>query len=83
MKATNDELPTEDQLDREAVYKFSILHKGWELDNKGWIMQDGRIFTTSHTSVYEMSAAELERKIVETQRSLDGLRYALISTRMP
>lgn len=63
----------------KEIFRFKILHAGWELDNEGWIIeQDGRreLRTTSHTSECEMSLRELEEKIIETQESLDGLLKA-------
>ena len=27
--------------------RFTILHADWELDNVGWIANDGRVYTTS------------------------------------
>lgn len=56
------------------------MHIGWELDNVGWIIEheDGRreLRTTSHTSECEMTRQELEKKIVETQKSLNSLLKA-------
>lgn len=74
------ELPTIERLQREFVHKFFILHNGWELDNEAWLW-DGRVFTTSHDVVYEMSDREIEDKIIETGCSLYGLKYALAAKR--
>ena len=64
----------------KEIFRFKILHAGWELDNEGWIIEheDGRraLRTTSHTSECEMPLRELEEKIIETQESLDGLLKA-------
>ena len=58
--------------------EFLILHSGWEMDNKGWIMYDGTVFTTSHGgNYYVMKEGELIRKIAETEHSLAGLKHAL------
>jgi hypothetical protein len=61
----------------KEIFRFKIMHSGWELDNEGWIVEheDGRreLRTTSHTSECEMSSRELEDKITETQNSLNGL----------
>jgi len=64
----------------KEIFRFKILHAGWELDNEGWIVEheDGHreLRTTNHTSECEMSLRELEEKIIETQESLDGLLKA-------
>jgi hypothetical protein len=56
------------------------LHYSWELDNIGWIIEheDGRreLKTTSHASECEMTSQALEKKIAETQKSLNGLLKA-------
>ncbi len=58
--------------------RFTILHAGWELDNVGWIANDGRVYTTSHGGApYPMSTGELKAKIEETTESLHGLVRAL------
>ncbi|MDE0672563.1 MAG: hypothetical protein OXH72_12560 [Caldilineaceae bacterium] len=58
--------------------RFTILHAGWELDNVGWIANDGRVYTTSHGSApFPMSMDELKAKIEETTKSLHGLVRAL------
>ena len=63
------------------IYEFTILHEGWEMDNKGWIEQqpDGtlKLITTSHGRQYTMSYHELKEKIIETETSLKGLRRAM------
>ena len=54
--------------------RFTILHAGWELDNVGWIANDGRVYTTSHGGApFPMSKAKIE----ETTESLHGLVRAL------
>ena len=72
---------TEEELDRDCSDTFVILHRGWELDNKGWVMRDGSVFTTSHTRAYEMDAADIKLKIREAELSLAGLKYALAATK--
>lgn len=58
--------------------RFTILHAGWELDNVGWIANDGRVYTTSHGGApFPMSMDELKAKIEETTESLHGLVRAL------
>ena len=46
-----------------VIYEFTILHDGWEMDNRGWVTKDGRIFTTSHGGPYEMEIGELEDEV--------------------
>ncbi len=58
--------------------RFTILHAGWELDNVGWIANDGRVYTTSHGGApFPMSMDKLKAKIEETTESLHGLVRAL------
>ena len=64
-----------------VVREFLILREGWEMDNLGWITEDGKVYTTSHGGrPFEMSVDEVQKHIDETGRSLAGLlqaRYAL------
>lgn len=66
----------------KLILRFKILHSGWELDNIGWIIEheDGHreLRTTSRTTECEMTAQALEKKIAETQRSLNGLLKAKV-----
>ena len=66
---------TYEEIDGSRVKStFAILHSGWEMDNVGWITEDGRVWTTSHGGApYEMGADELREKISEILSSLDGL----------
>ena len=59
--------------------RFVILHEGWEMDNVGWIANDGRIWTTNHGRLQSMNRNELETRIQEAEASLRGLRRALDS----
>ena len=74
-------MKTEEELDRDCLFTFLILYKGWECDGKGWVMHDGSVFTTNHNHVCEMSVAEIEMKISEAEFSLAGLKYALTATK--
>lgn len=58
--------------------EFVILHDGWEMDNRGWITTDGKVYTTNHGGdhVYEMSLGEIDGKIAEADYSLQGLKKA-------
>ena len=68
---------TTEELDRDCDFTFVIMHAGWDLDNKGWVMHDGSVFTRNHNRVCEMPAAEMEAKISETEFCLAGLKHAL------
>ena len=69
---------TIEELDRDCRFTFIILYRGWEMDNKGWVMDDGSVFTTRDGHIVQgMSTAEIEAKISETDLSLAGLKHAL------
>ena len=72
---------TEEELDRDCYFTFVIMHKGWELDNKGWVMDDGSVFTTNHMTVCEMTAADIVHHISKTESCLFGLNLALTATK--
>ena len=69
---------TIEDLDRDASHTFTILRKGWEMDNTGWIYSDGRIFGTNCGHPYEMTSMELELNLMETEMSASGIKYALL-----
>ena len=46
------------------------------MDNKGWVTEDGKVYTTSHGGLYEMSIRELKDTISDTKKSLDSLEKA-------
>ena len=74
--------PAIEELDRDFESKFIILYDGWEMDNEGWVMPDGRVFTTSRgIDVVEMNTLEIESKIKVAEASLVGLKRALIATK--
>ena len=57
-----------------VVREFLILREGWEMDNLGWITEDGKVYTTSHGGrPFAMSIDEVQNHIDETNRSLAGL----------
>ena len=73
---------TIEELDRRCDFTFLILYRGWEMDNKGWVMDDGSVFTTRDGHIVEkMSATEIEARISETELSLAGLKYALTAAK--
>lgn len=59
---------------------FIILHKGWEMDNFGYVEEDDKykrtLHTTNHGKKCIMSKEQLLDKIEETKASLDGLLKA-------
>ena len=61
-----------------SVLEFPILRIGWEMDNVGWITEDGKVYTTSHESRFqEMIKEELQALINVSEESLLGLKKAL------
>ena len=58
---------------KKVVYEFIVLHKGWEMDNEGWVTEDGRMWCTNHGGLYEMGATELHEFIDTTTKSLNQL----------
>ena len=58
----------------KIIKEFVILHRGWEMDNLGWIVEDTEskeltLMTTNHESSCVMTKEELFRKISETRES--------------
>ena len=56
---------------------FVILHEGWEMDNQGFILEDGTVWTTSHGKLYQMEVGEAVENIKELSTSLAGWSRAL------
>ena len=63
----------------KVIHEFVILREGWELDNFGWVTEDGEVFSTSHGGEprYLMTGTELLGYIEEHESALAGLRKAL------
>ena len=58
--------------------RFVILWAGWELDDMGWIANDGRVWmTASGHGPTLMSERLLRERIAETTACLEGLGRAL------
>jgi hypothetical protein len=59
----------------------TILHDGWESDNRGWVcrMADGSVqaFTTNHGGVCRFTSEDVESYIDTTKQSLTSLVDAL------
>jgi len=65
----------------KTVFRFRILHDGWDSDNEGWVEQDDsgeyKIYSTNHDQIYEMDKKELEAKLFEYQSVVLGTYKAL------
>ena len=57
----------------KIIYEFTVLHNGWDMDNKGWITQDGRVWLTDHGALYSADETEISSLIETTIESLQGL----------
>ena len=69
------------QLEPEKILcEALILREGWEMDNKGWVVQmkDGSVygFTTSHGGLYAWTNEKMDEQIALTQESLASLTEA-------
>lgn len=56
-----------------VVRKILLLREGWELDEDGWILEDGRVFGTNHNRLCELDEADIERVMEKVAASLSGL----------
>jgi hypothetical protein len=69
----------------KKVGEAVVLHEGWEMDNRAWVIEDEfgtrELRTTSHGGECVMTMNELDEKIMETEKSLNGLKMikALVS----
>ena len=61
----------------EVVYEFKVFHHEWECDGYGWITADGRIWLTSHGSLYEGDVSEIKGMIGELTVSISGMNEAI------
>lgn len=66
---------------KRVIHQATILHDGWEMDNRAWIveMESGEVvaLTTSHGGLYRWTRAEAEEKLAETEGSAASIRKAL------
>jgi hypothetical protein len=64
----------------KTIHDFRVLHDGWEMDNRAWIMEDDNgeriLYTTNHGVLCKMTNKELLAKIRETENSLADLKTA-------
>jgi hypothetical protein len=62
-----------------TIYKFKILH-GSETDNEAFVFENSsglrEIMTTINGKERRLTLQDVERKITETEDSLDGLKHA-------
>ena len=61
----------------KVVLKFEIPHCGWEMDDVGWVTEDGRIWETNHGGLCEMSPqelAELDERVDAWARGVHNAR---------
>ena len=65
----------------KLLYKFTILHKGWEMDNIGYIIKDqydkNLIILTSHENFYFGKINQLEGKLLEYEKAIKETKEAL------
>lgn len=66
---------------KQLLCTATILYEGWEMDNKGWIveLEDGRIIglTTSHGSICLWDKEEAIQNLEHIEASAASLRKAL------
>lgn len=66
---------------KAVLHTATLLYKGWEMDNHGWIVEieDGSklALTTSHGGLYRWAKKEAEEKLRETEASAESIRKAL------
>ena len=72
---SEDEKVTEIE-DRKVIHHFTVLHEGWELDNDGWVTDDGRVWMTNHGSLYETDEEELQGHLKRIQDCAGSIRKA-------
>lgn len=65
----------------EIVFEFPVLHTGWELDDKGYVVRDEGgdlcLVLTNHGRPYPAEVGELEKKIAEYTEAITKTREAL------
>lgn len=67
--------------EHKVILEFPILYQGWELDDKGWVMEreDGSryLLTTNHGSHYLGDPERLRDKIKEYEEAIELTEEAL------
>ena len=61
----------------KVISEFLILHEGWEMDNQGWVLEDGSLRATNHGGLYVMDQRELEGFLRTTKEVVTGLEDAV------
>ncbi len=68
---------------KQVLYKATIMHTGWESDNRAWLveLEDGRkvVLTTNHGSIVEMTLDYVNKKLQETTNSIGSIRALLLN----
>jgi hypothetical protein len=62
------------------VSKFKILHYDWEMDNHGYVVNDGcknKIITTNHGRLMETGIDYLRYKIKEYENAIEDTKEAI------
>lgn len=63
------------------LHEATIMHVGWESDNKGWIVEceDGKIkaLTTDHGSICQWSGQDMHDTLESTKQSLLDIEAAI------
>ena len=66
----------------KLLYEFTILHKGWEMDNSGYIVKDqydkNLIILTSHGNFYIGKKNQLEEKLLEYEKVTKETKEAIV-----
>jgi len=56
---------------KKTIFKFPVLHLGWESDGWGYIIENGEkreVWLSDHGNFYIASIKELEQKIAEYKK---------------
>ncbi len=64
----------------KIISKFKILYYGWDMDNNGYIVNDGnrnKIVTTNHGRLMEASVDYLNHKIREYEDVINETKKAI------
>ena len=61
----------------EVIHEFKVFHHEWECDGYGWVTADGRIWHTSHGSLYESDVSEITGMIDELITAMSGMNKAI------
>jgi hypothetical protein len=65
----------------KVLHEATIMHVGWEADNKGWIVQceDGKVkaLTTNHGRLCMWSGKDMHATLKQTQQSVAEIEEAI------